>query len=366
MTTYSYVKQVDIPRLTLEIQQSNITIVLDHITTVGTNVDIVFRADLSVGEKTTLDTIVENHSGLPLPTEAQSVAIDNMKINGVKQIMVDNSVKIGPIGGGSITINSHDWGDRTTWYQKSVLVSNETLVDSGNGLTFTSINPWWINMDSDKITYDYKMVPERDGTHSDISLRRPIIKVNDIIVTNYMVDYVNGKITFGSSQVGQTVTGTYYTNNNIPRCSEWLLYAPTNWAYILDYVEIQFSKNINLSTTVNIEIWGGGTQFGTVPDIYQDFNMDLYDMGFGQNRSLYRSAKDFLNICTNRSSQIIPAFAGLTQDVYIFPFDYLVNTILKHSDGAVIVLSKVNDLPYTNAELATLTFYMQLVPESSL
>ena len=71
MTTYIYVKQVDIPRLTLEIQQSGITITLDYITTVGLNVNIVFQTDLSADEKTMLDTIVENHSGLPVTVGLQ-------------------------------------------------------------------------------------------------------------------------------------------------------------------------------------------------------------------------------------------------------------------------------------------------------
>jgi len=77
MTTYEYTKTpVDINRLTLEIQQSSITIVLDHITLLGSDVTIAFKVSISNEEKTTLDTIVANHSGEPLPdTYVQKVDV---------------------------------------------------------------------------------------------------------------------------------------------------------------------------------------------------------------------------------------------------------------------------------------------------
>ena len=55
MTTYTYTKDsVAINRLTQEIQTSLITIVLDHITLNGAELDIIFKADLSDSEKTIL------------------------------------------------------------------------------------------------------------------------------------------------------------------------------------------------------------------------------------------------------------------------------------------------------------------------
>lgn len=70
MTEYNYTKTpVDVNRLTLEIGESTITIVLDHIDLLGSALSIFFKANLSNDEKTTLDTIVANHSGEPLPDE---------------------------------------------------------------------------------------------------------------------------------------------------------------------------------------------------------------------------------------------------------------------------------------------------------
>lgn len=289
----------------------------------------------------------------PLPAATQPTPVSVKSINN-----------FGLSGADSITLNTHDFSDRTTWYQRSVAVADEALSDSGDGLTFNSANPWWVNMDSDRLTYDYKVVPERDGTYSDRSLRRPVVKVNGtekVLATDYTVDFVNGKITFLASQSGNTVTCSYYHTNNVDRRSEWLLHPPAEKAFLLDYIEVQFSQNISFDADMLIEIWAGGTV-----DDYSDFNQDLYDAGYGQNKSRYRGAKDFLNICTNRSSQIIPAFGGLAHDVLIFPFDYLVQAQIKASQGTVVVFALVNDVAYSTGELATATFYMQIIPETSL
>ena len=57
---YNYTKDINVERLTKEINDSDITISLSNITCLGNNVDITFKAELSQSEKTTLDTIIEN------------------------------------------------------------------------------------------------------------------------------------------------------------------------------------------------------------------------------------------------------------------------------------------------------------------
>jgi hypothetical protein len=74
MITYTYSIQNDFPshavasdRLTAEISGSAIVTALDHIDTSGDDCDIVFKAGLSVGDKTVLNGLVAAHSGEPLP-----------------------------------------------------------------------------------------------------------------------------------------------------------------------------------------------------------------------------------------------------------------------------------------------------------
>lgn len=358
MTTYNFTKTpVSADRLTLEIIASAIVTALDHISIEGDQLHVHFKAALSTEDETLLGGLVTAHTGEALPDPILS------KRNSNNALVVDISNCVGLPGAESLTVNTHDWSDRTTWYQRSVAVTNETLTDSGNGLLFNSVNPWWVNIDSDRLTYDFGRVPERDGTFSDRALRRVVVSVNSVVVpaTDYSINFVSGSITFTGSQTGNTVTVSYHHNNNVARRSEWLLNPPPTMAYLLNYIEIQFSQTVVFSSAIFIQIWAGA-------DIatYDDFSDGLYDAGYGQNKSRYRGAKDFMNICTNRASKTLPALGGLTSDIIVFPFDYLIQAQLKSSQGTVVVLHLEDDVPYTNAELSTVTFYMQLLPETSL
>ena len=70
MQIYNYnISPFNIDRLTKEIKDSTIAVVLDNITSLGNSVDIIFRAELSNVDQTLLNEIVENHSGEALPEE---------------------------------------------------------------------------------------------------------------------------------------------------------------------------------------------------------------------------------------------------------------------------------------------------------
>ena len=68
MTEYDYTKSpCAVDRLTQEIQTSSIITALDHINLLGSALSIFFKDALSEGDVTTLDTLVTNHGGQPLP-----------------------------------------------------------------------------------------------------------------------------------------------------------------------------------------------------------------------------------------------------------------------------------------------------------
>ena len=60
-TTYTYQKAVSAELLSDEISLSNITVALDRIDVVSSNVDIIFKNSLATEEQTTLTTLVTNH-----------------------------------------------------------------------------------------------------------------------------------------------------------------------------------------------------------------------------------------------------------------------------------------------------------------
>lgn len=76
---YTYDKLIDASRLELEIRNSAIVTALDYITAVGTAVDILFKAELSVGDKAILDGLVDVHIPTPIAQQPDTVIVNNQK-----------------------------------------------------------------------------------------------------------------------------------------------------------------------------------------------------------------------------------------------------------------------------------------------
>lgn len=118
ITTYSYIKTTDIPRLTKEINASTIVTVLDHINLTGDALDVIFKDVISDLDKTTLDSIVSVHSGLPLPTVIHSIAINSTPAFAAKTITINGVTKslFKRIVGIRQTLNA---GDNTIMYTQT-------------------------------------------------------------------------------------------------------------------------------------------------------------------------------------------------------------------------------------------------------
>jgi hypothetical protein len=278
--------------------------------------------------------------------------------------IVELNLRRSSAGFSNFTIVSHDLSDRTTWYQKSIAVVAETLTDSGDGLTFNSANPHWVNINGPKLTLDYAKVLERDGSLSKASVRNILIKVNGVAKvegTDFNVNYPAGTVTFVSSQSGNTITANYPHNNGVAHCSEFLFLPPTDKMYRIEHVESQFSRNAVFTNPIMIEIWAGGTDGHSVNlAAYGGFAGAYFDAGYGQSRSAYRNVNDLINWCNNEYP-IIPACGNLTQDVLCFPFLYIVHPVISAKQGAVIRLFTRDDLEIT-AEVCTVTLYMEKGP----
>jgi hypothetical protein len=76
---YQYtISPLSIDRLTQEIHSSLITIVLDSISALGSDVTITFRSQLSNSEIDILNDVVAAHSGLPLPAQIPAVEVTKL------------------------------------------------------------------------------------------------------------------------------------------------------------------------------------------------------------------------------------------------------------------------------------------------
>lgn len=269
----------------------------------------------------------------------------------------------------NFTICTHDFSDRTTWYQRSVQVTNETLFDTGGAITYQANNAHWVNMNGQKLTIDYKKVLERDGTLSSGSKRAAIVKSNGTTLiegTDYIVNYPAGTVQFTNSQAGNTITATYWHNNNVQYRSEFLFTPPPNYLYRIEHIESQFSANCNFNNSaVVVEIWAGAVSlnaglYSVNLNGYANFNPAYYDAGYGQSRSNYRNMNDLFNWCDNAYPPSPPC-GNITQPVMNFCFFYAVHPEINSKQGTCIRFLMANDVELT-AEICTTTLYMEKGP----
>lgn len=353
---YTYTKAVVLGRLEQEIRAST-TIVhdLDYIASLGTTVDIYFKAELTSPEVTALDAIVAAHVPTPLPEEIQTVEIEGAK-SSLGHLVVELAIPTGVAGSRAMSLVTQDFSDRTTWYQKSTKVIGETLTDSGDGLTFTSAHPHWINIYSPKLTYTHKQIPTRTGVfgkHADWAIS---VSVNGVVqaTSAYTINFAAGTVTFLSSQAGNTITCTYWHNDGVTHPSEFLLVPSAGKKFTVEHVELQVSAGITLTDTLRFEIWAGANLA-----TYNGFLDVLFEAGYGQMRADYRNARDFLN-AANLGQGTVAQFGELTKEVIVLPFNYIQAFTLDSAVGAIFRICLTNDTPFTNTDLATGTFYLQM------
>lgn len=132
-----------------------------------------------------------------------------------------------PRDGSEWVIGSHNFCDPCTWFGESVRSENETLTDSGNGLTFTSAHENWIDMASGRMHNDdiwvqiqqmlnpgnphgYQVTVKVDG---ETKTPCPVFSETG---GDYWIDWDAGEVVFLSSQSGKTVTASYsYATTNV-------------------------------------------------------------------------------------------------------------------------------------------------------
>lgn len=269
MATYEYSIASDFPnhkvatgRLSSEIQSSAITIALDAVNTSGDVCSVVFKANLSGEEETILDGLVAAHSGEPLPEpgyEADGTPIISLKAKQPDGIPVFANA---PRDGSEWVVGTHNFCDPCSWFGDSIRVANETLTDSGDGLTFTSAHVNWIDMVSGRMHNDdvwvqiqqmmdpadphgYQVVVKVDGTEQ--TMRAPFATSGG----DYEVNWDDGTVTFFSSKSGSVVTASYS-------------YATTNTFYLrpmpgkrlaIEDAEADISSDVHMCDPIAYSAW---------------------------------------------------------------------------------------------------------------
>lgn len=246
-----------------------------------------------------------------------------------------------PPEGNEVIVISHNWCDKCTWYEESVKVTNETLQDSGDGLTFISQNDYWIDLNHGRLSKEdfiksgYLPEVKVDGVKK---IERPAFSDSG---GDFEIDYKNGTVTFFEAQTG-TVSVTYHYAQG----SRFTI-APNNGKILrMERAEVQFSKNIDMNDSVCFEIWAYNPS-------------DPPNKIMVSPADVFKTVRDFIDDATGCYPEI-PAFGGtkrgLSYPHVVLPFNYRTVRDLKSSQGLEVRIRLENNVPF-DGEFATITFY---------
>lgn len=313
-TKYTYSVSTDFPnhkvassRLLDEIRESVIVTAVDYVAVSGDDCDIWFKDQLSSGDKTVLDGLVSVHSGEP-----HQAATPTIQADGAQQVAIVGRE------GNETNWATHKFTDSTSWYGTSVRVTEETLADSGDGLTFESDHAPWVDMIHGKVWDEESLCTDVPHGYA------VIVTVDDVEKTarkpfapsggDYVVDYVTGKVTFAASQTGKVVKASYsYVVDSI-----WVLRPYVGYALDVEQAELQFSQNMVMTGSIVMAYFGDADHFA--PGIFPPGT--IIELG----RQTYNKAHQLIDEAIG-SYPVIGAplggsLRGMTSPVYGFPFKY--------------------------------------------
>jgi hypothetical protein len=356
-TKYTYSIQNAFPahkvasdRLAQEIRDSSISIAFDYIGTSGDDCDVWFKDALGGTDETTLDGLVAAHSGEALPASPATVTEALPDGSPVPRTPDGKAIlSLWPTEGTRVTIVTHNWCDKTTWYQKSVHVASETPTPTTPGTLYTLAHQNVIDTYHGKLwaedTLGYRVAVTVNGVTK--AEQDPHNNAGD-----YVVNYVAGTVTFTPPiAVDAAVLVTY----DYATTSEFVIAPSPGKDLNIKAVETQFSVDVGMTDTVDFEAYGLVDVFAPqlMPGVPSGTKIPL-----GKTR--YKSMQDF-QAESNGALPTIPAvggssWRGLTQPTVVFPWNYAAMMILKGAAGMEVRLRLQHDVPFTG-EYATATIY---------
>lgn len=246
-----------------------------------------------------------------------------------------------PRKGNGIVFVSHNWCDPTTWYTQSDRIEGETLTDSGDGLTFESQHPNWIDLTHGKIyrenliAVSYVPIIRVDGTIK--TERAPWTEVGG----DFSVNYATGQVTFFESQSDKIVTADYSRENG-----SLYIIAPTAGKRLwIEYSEVQFSKDIDIKSDTHFQPWAYNPA-------------DLPNKVPAASPTTYRTLDNYIEEANGCYPEIpiMGGARGIMSPRITFPFKYSTIKELYFSYGVEVRIWVEGDIPF-GGEYGTVTFY---------
>ena len=339
-STYTYSIANDFPdgranpnKLDTAIRESSIITALDCINTAGDVLSIIFRDALSPADKTTLDGnttgpaggLIASTDNTPNDVPVQSVEFQTPQLTYSKPVNI----------GKRITMFSHNFCDRTTWYAMSVPVSNEAVgTGTGSQTEFNLAHTYVIDVSHGKITDEDWLKEPTVGNGVNYV---PVVKVDGVVQTerefgeptggDYEIDYKTGKLTFYvAPAASKAVTVSYYYSPDTE--NSYNIFGPkTGKKWTVTDIELQFSEDVILSDEMTNAVW--------VYNPYDLPNKVIYPPSIARLKRSF----DLIN-WSILSFPLIPAFGGTTRghdcNVILLRFQYPSPIIVTASTGAEI------------------------------
>lgn len=251
------------------------------------------------------------------------------------------------------TFYSHDWSDKTTWYQESVRVVDEVATDSGDHTTYNLAHNYVID------TFHGKLCQEDFLLDGDSNSYRVTVKVDDVEqdevdphtgTGDYTVTYAgasNGAIVFEQALAGtETVKVTYHYSPTTSGNSTFTVAPSDGKCLHIDLVECQFPSDLVINDTMRYQVYGWVDVFAPqlTPDPYP--SQTLIPLG---NPLVFKTMNDYF-ADSNGAHVSYPALSasnwrGTSVTTYILQWNYVRSTVLHIEYGMELRMSLDHDTP---------------------
>ena len=303
-----------------EVFDSSITVKMNSVNVDGDQVECNFASSLSASEVTTLDGLASSHDGIALPDAEAVTSLGYQK------------VALYEPDGQSTSIVSHDWTDRTTWYQGSEQKLGETCVLDHDAWYNIPTRYDLIDLKSGKVTFEDKITGYDHVVYND-----------GVVVPESEItwDYKLGRLQLSVDYQSENTIGTITCDCWVAKKSNFEVTIPAGVnELIIKSSEIQFTTDV-MTQPIYFEILALVAPNTWVPVV----------------SNLHSSIKDIINIA-REGKGVIPRCDGLRHDVAVFPIKYDRPIKLGKSPELKMVVRTKDDKPLSG-EWATITFYTE-------
>lgn len=376
MSSYDYDLQLDFPnskvsadRLSLEIKNSEeILVALDRVDVAlaTDDVTVVFKADLSTGEKTALDSLVSVHTGEPLADP------DALKKDVEGRLLTSPVI---PSGGG-FRLVTHNFCDACSWWQGSVEVEEATTSTQDQLSYVIEGAPRLVDVRHGRLTFEDEITPSTVAPNGNVMTHVvPVVAVDDISLDpsnedasegddRYTIDYEGGVVTFAVERSPSAVVTVSYRT---PSSSAYAFKPPSGKQWKFEDAEVDVSEDIDMNATFQTTAYGSHTTLT---------GGNVVNVGF----KTYKNMHDF-QAAARRFWGPIPSGFGKSGGVgapkWTFEWQYArsdiyystPNYVDKNLDSSRVTYNRaecriVGDTPYPGHFL-TMTYYGQETDEGN-